>query len=133
MTWPDLSTSIGLLLPRRCRWMPTAIVLHLTIQEAEVPPPVPQPLGSDIPAEMIYLHINVGGAHWVYCCWVEGCPDGPFSSHAIICSYMCYAPLGIKLTCSLCPSMFFNTDVLRWHGKWAHCSGSLDPTYGMSY
>ena len=67
----------------------------------------PPPQGGNILTEMTTLHVNVGDTHWVYHCWVEGCPDGPLSSHATICSYVCQAHLGMKLSCSLCPIIFF--------------------------
>ena len=113
--------------------MPTAVVSHLTAQEAKAPLPVPQPQGGNIPTEMTSLCVNVGDDHWVYCCWVKGCPEGPSSSCATICSHVCHALLGIMLLCPLYPIMLFNTDAFRWHGKWAHHSGSLDPTLGMLY
>ena len=41
MMWPDLSTSAGPPLPKRHRWVPTAMLSHLTNQEAKVPLFVP--------------------------------------------------------------------------------------------
>ena len=55
---------------------------------------------------MIPLHINIGDAHQVYCCQVEGFPEGPSSSSAASCSHVHCTNLGTKLTCSLCPTMF---------------------------
>ena len=71
---------------------------------------------------------TIGDTHWVFCCWVEGCPEGPLSPHATICTHVHHAHLYMKLSCSLCPITFFNTNALKWHGKWAHCSRVLDPT-----
>ena len=128
MTQPEPSTSLGPPPPKRYRWVPTATVLHLTAKKAKAPSPVPQPQGGDIPASMTPLHVNIGDANWVYHCQVEGCPEGPSSSHATICSHVCCTHLGMKLLCSLFPIMFFNTNTFRWHGKQAHCFGSSEPT-----
>ena len=86
----------------------------------------PNPRGLHI--EMTHLHVNVGDAHWPCCCQVKGCLEGPSSSHATICSEVHHAHLGMKLSCPICPITFFNTNAFRWHGKQAHCSGSLDST-----
>ena len=80
--------------------------LTLNNPRGQSSPTYPKPLGGNIPAEMTSLYIKVGDAHWVYCCWVKGCPEGPSSSHAAICSHMHHTHLGMKLTCSLCPAMF---------------------------
>ena len=131
MTQPDLSTSAGLPpMPKRCRWVPTATV-SCTQQpkRPEGPPSVPWPLGGDKPTEMIPLYINVGDEHQVYCCQVEGCPEGPSSSHATICSHVCCTPIWSQIWCvASVLAMYFKTNALRWHGEWTHCSGSLDPT-----
>ena len=103
ITQPDFSTSIGLPPPQKGSQVPTAVVLHLTTQEAQVPPPVAWPLGSDIPAEMTPLCIKIGNAHWVYHCWVKGCPEGPSSSSAAICSHVHCTHLDNKADMFLLP------------------------------
>ena len=112
MTWPDLSTSACSPPSKRHRWVHTAMVSCPTAQEAKVPPSVPQPLGYDLPTKIIPLHINIRGPHWVYHWEVKGCPEGPSPYHAAICSIMHHVHLGMKLTCSFCPTMFFNTNAI---------------------
>ena len=134
MTWPQPSTSVALPLSKRCRLGPTAMVSCLTAQETEAaaldlsvqwldgdtseqgdpPLPVPQPQGGNIPTEMAPLCVNIGDTNWVYHCQVEGCPEGPSSSHATICTHVHHIHLGTKLLCPLCPITFFNTDTLKW-------------------
>ena len=89
---------------------------------------IPKPKEPDIPAKMAPLHVNIGDTKWVYHCQVEGCPKGPSSSHAAICTHMCHAHLGMKLSCPFYPIIFFNTNALKWHGKWAHHSRFSCPT-----
>ena len=38
--------------------------------------------------DMQPLHIQLGGIKWVYWCQVEGCKEGPSTSHATICAHM---------------------------------------------
>ena len=128
MTWPEPSMSVGPPPPKRHRQVPTATVSHSTAQEAEAPSPVPEPQWGNIPTEMTPLHVNVGTPTRFFCCQVKGCPEGPSSSCAAICFHVCHTHLGMKLSCPLCPIMFFNTNVSRQHSKSAHHSGSSDPT-----
>ena len=125
MTQLESSTSVGLPLPKRHRWVPTAMVSHLTAQETEAAAldpsvqkleghirtrepslPCPQAQGGNIPTEMTPLHVNIEDAHWVYHCWVMGCPEGPSSSCATICPHVCHIHLGMKLSYPLCPITF---------------------------
>ena len=87
---------------------PSATISHLPPQESEepeVPGPAIQALEStsltapsvsegEIPANMQPLHIQLGGIKHVYQCQVEGCREGPSTSHATICAYMQKAHLG---------------------------------------
>ena len=54
-----------------------------------------------------------GGVKRVYKCWVEGCKEGPLTSHATICAHVCRVHLGVGLMCSSCTKAFFNPDTLR--------------------
>ena len=77
-----------------------------TAQEPEAITPKPEGGVSmsreEIPAEMEPLRINVGDTIWVYHCCVEGYTEGPSTSWAGICSHVCQAHLGTKLSCALC-------------------------------
>ena len=70
---------------------------HIGIGEPSLP--VPQLKGGNILTRMIPLHVNVGDAHWVYHCWVEGSLRDP-------CPPMHHINLGMKLSCPLCPITF---------------------------
>ena len=63
-----------------------------------------------IPAHMQPLHIQLGGIKWVYRCQVEGCREGPSTSHFTICAHVCKVHLGVGLVCSSCSESFFNPD-----------------------
>ena len=63
---------------------------------------IPHALEVAIPANMTPLHVNVGATKRVYCCLVEGCHQRPLASHVAICSHVCRAHLGVKLSCPLC-------------------------------
>ena len=82
---------------------------------------------EEIPAEMVPLRINVGNTKWVYHCHVEGYPERPSNSQAAICSHMCKAHLGNKISCPSYTQTFFNTDTLHHHGKRTHHFGSSSP------
>ena len=99
-----------------------------TLEEEGPSLSVLQPKETAIPTEIASLYINIGDTKWILHCQVEGCPEGPSTSHATICAHVHQAHLGRKLMCPSCPSTFFNTDALRWYGKWAHHSGSSDST-----
>ena len=85
-------------------------------------PPLP------LPTEMAPICVNIGDTQWVYHCWVEGCPEGPSSCHATICTNVYHALLGMKLSCPFCPITFFNSNALKWQGKWEHHYVFLCPT-----
>ena len=108
-----------------------ATVASLAVQEPKAITPNPERGASvsreEIPAEMEPLGINVGDTRWVYHCHVEGCTEEPSTLQAAICSHVCKAHLGIKLSCALCSQTFFNTDALQCYGMQAHPSGSSDP------
>ena len=116
MIQPEPLISMVLPLPKRHRWVLTAMVLHPTAQKTEAAvldtsewgPSLTcaQPQGGDIPAEMTPLHINVGDTHQVYCCQVGGCPEGPPSSYATICAHVCHTHLDMKLSSPLYPFTF---------------------------
>ena len=72
---------------------------------------------GNIPTEMQPLRIQLGGAKRVYQCWVEGCKEGPSTSHAAICSHIRRVHLGMGLVCPLCHKSFFNLDAFRHHKK----------------
>ena len=147
MTQPDSSASVGLPLPKRFKQVATAMVLSLTGQESKtiasdplVPKPdggasgqggtslsIPQSKEAAIPIGMAPLHINMGDSKWIYCCWVEECPEGPLTFCATICSHVHQAHLGMKLSSPSCPSTFFKNDALWKHGKQVHLSGTSDP------
>ena len=52
-----------------------------------------------IPVHMQPLCIQLGGVKWVYRCQVEGCREGPSTSHATICAHVCKVHLGVGLVC----------------------------------
>ena len=57
------------------------------------------------------------GIKRVYKCQVEGCSEGPSTSHAAICAHMCWDHLGVRLACPSCTKTFLNLDALRHHKK----------------
>ena len=79
----------------------------MDVLELGAPPTCPLPIGADIPAEMAPMCVNVSDPQRVYHCWAEGCPEGPSSSHAAICTPVCCPHLGTKLSCSFCHVLFF--------------------------
>ena len=62
------------------------------------------------------LH-SVGGIKWVYWCQVDGCKEGPSTSHATICAHVCKVHLGMGLVCPSCGKSFFKLDTFWWHKK----------------
>ena len=92
------------------------MVVSTTAQEPEAITPKPEGgtlvFREEISAEMEPLRINVGDTRWVNHCHVEGCTEGPSTLWAAICSHVCQAHLGTKLSCALCSATFFNTDAL---------------------
>ena len=79
--------------------------------------PVPHPIETNIPTEMAPVHVNISDSQQVYCCQAKGCPEGPSSSHAAICAYVCDTYLGMKLLCPFIPITFLNFDALKLHIK----------------
>ena len=65
-----------------------------------------------IPAHMISLHLQLGGIKRMYKCQVEGCMEGPSTSHAAICIHVHREHLGVGLACPSCAKTFFNSDTL---------------------
>ena len=129
MTQPDLSMPVGPPLAKRCRWVHTTIFLTPSTQEPKATATyplvqelkgahwikgpslsVPQPKEATIPTKMAPIHINVGDTKQIYHFQVEGCPEGPSTSHVTICAHVHQAHLGMKLWCPSCPSTFFNTE-----------------------
>ena len=113
---------------------PRTITLNLLAQELEGAHwnrgpslTVPQPQEATILAEMVPLYINVGDTKWIYCCQVEGCPEGHLTSCAAIFAHVHWTNFGMKLSCPSCPHTFFNTDALQQHDKQVHPSGSSNP------
>ena len=97
-------------------------------QEPEAPGPaeqtpestsltVPSVLEGEIPANMQPLCIQLGGIKRVYRCQVEGCREGPSTSHATICAHIYRVHLGVGFMCPLCNKSFFNHDTFRCHKK----------------
>ena len=101
----DLARSVHICWPtpdQEAQQVPIAMVMCLTAQETKVPLLIPWPLGSDLPTEMLPMHINIGNAHWVYCCQAKGCPEGHSSSHAAIYSHVHHTLLGTKPSAPPC-------------------------------
>ena len=81
--------------------MPTATVTAQVTEAAALgtleqgaPLHIPQPQGGNIPAEMVSLCVNIGNAHWVYCCQVEDAlrdPCLPVLPSALICAMFIWA------------------------------------------
>ena len=77
----------------------------------------PSVLEGEILANMQPLHVQLGGIKRVYRCQVEGCREGPSTSHATICAHIKGVHFGVGLVCHLCGKSFFNTDAFRCHKK----------------
>ena len=109
---------------------PSTTIPHLPPQEStgpEVSDPAGQAMESAspavllaseeaIPANMQPLCIQLGGIKQVYRCQVEGCREGPSTSHATICVHVCKVNLGVGLVCPSCSKSLFNPDTF-WHHK----------------
>ena len=118
-------------------WQPKSLRLWLQTQKSkswrghvgtgDPPSLVSHLIEANIPTAVAPMCINVSDTQWVYCCWVEGCPEGPLSSYAAICAHGHHAHLGTKLTCPFCPVTFINSNALKWHDKQAHCTLFLMP------
>ena len=112
----NLSVSVGPPLPKRQKQADTATIASPRVQEPGAITPKPEGGMSvskeEIPAEVEPLRLNVGYTKWVYCCHVEGCPEGPSMSGVAICSYVHQAHLGTKFSCPSCPQTYLNTDDL---------------------
>ena len=70
-----------------------------------------------LPANMQPLHIQLGGIKRVYRCWVEGCKEGPSTSHATISMHVHVVQLGVGFMCPSCGKSFFNLDTFQHHKK----------------
>ena len=117
--------------PKKSCLAPFSAISHLPPQESKEPEasvPVAQALEStsstapsvlegEIPANMPPLCIQLGSIKTVYRCQVEGCREGPSTSHATISAHMCRVHLGVGLVCPLCNKSFFNPDTFRCHKK----------------
>ena len=78
----------------------------------------PSVLEGEIPGQYATPSHSVGGAlSRVYRCQIEGCREGPSTSHATICAHVWRVHLGVGLVCSLCNKSFFNPDTFRCHKK----------------
>ena len=91
---------------------PSATVSHLPPQESTGPeisspkvdipeqalgvasPAVPPASEETLPSDMQPLCIQLGGIKQLYQCLVEGCKEGPLTSHATICTHVCKVHLG---------------------------------------
>ena len=100
--------------------------LHLKLQllclENELALDVPstatsQALEVAIPAHMAPLCPQLRGIKRVYKCWVEGCSEGPSTSHAAICVHVHRDHLGVRLVCPSHTKTFLNSDTLMCHRK----------------
>ena len=117
--------------PKKTCHDPFSFISHLPPQEPKEPEAsvsaeqalestsstAPSVLEGEIPAEMQPLHIQLGGIKRVYRCQVEGCREGPSTSHATMCAQMCKVHLGVGLVCPLYNKSFFNPDTFRCHKK----------------
>ena len=70
-----------------------------------------------IPAQMTPLLLQLGHIKRVYKCQVEGCTEGPITSHAAICTHVHREHVRVRLVCPFCANAFFNSDALRYHKK----------------
>ena len=117
--------------PKKTHHAPSSTITHPPPQESKEPEAsvsaeqalestsstAPSVLEGEIPAHMQPLCIQLGGIKRVYRCQVEGCREGPSTSHATICTHMCRVHLGVGLACPLCNKSFFNPDTFRCHKK----------------
>ena len=69
------------------------------------------------PPHMAPLCLAVGSTKRVYKCQVEGCSEGPSTSHAAIYAHMGRDHLGMRLACPFCTMTFLNSDALRCYRK----------------
>ena len=135
--WASEGSSIALLSthiltpPKKSRHAPSSTISHLPPQESKEPEAsvpaeqalelpsstAPSVLEGEIPANVQPLSIQLGGIKRVCRCQVEGCREGPSTSHATICAHMCRVHLGVGLVCPLCNKSFFNPDTFRHHKK----------------
>ena len=76
-----------------------------------------QALEVAIPNPIAPLFLQLGGIKRVYKCWVEGCSEGPSTSHAAICAHMHRDHLEMRLACLSSAKTFLNSDALRHHRK----------------
>ena len=90
-------------------------IFPVTLESAT--PTVPPVLEEEIPAHMQPLCIQLGCIKRVYQCQVEGCKEGPSTSHATICAHVRKVHLGVGLVCPSCGRSFFNPDTFRHHKK----------------
>ena len=88
--------------PKKAHHAPSATVSHLPPQESTGPeasapaeqvlecasPSVPPAPEEEIPVHMQPLCIWLEGIKRVYRCQVEGCKEGPLTSHATICAHI---------------------------------------------
>ena len=119
--------------PKKTCHAPSSSIFHLPLQESKEPEasvPTEQALEStsstapsvlerEIPANMQPLCFQLGGIKHVYRCQVEGCREGPSTSHATICAHVSRVHLGVGLVCPHCNKSFFNPDTFR-HQKKGH-------------
>ena len=99
--------------PKKTHHAPSSTISHPPPQESKEPKasvPAEQALeptsstatsvlDGEIPADMQPLCIQLGGIKRVYRCQVEGCREGPSTSHAMICAHMHKVHLGVGLVC----------------------------------
>ena len=117
--------------PKKVCHTPSATISHPPPQESQeleasgpakqmaesISVTVPPVLEGEIPANMQPLCIQLGGIKRVYRCQVEGCREGPSTSHTTICVHIQQVHLGVGLVCHLCSKSFFNPDTFRCHKK----------------
>ena len=117
--------------PKKTCCAPSFTISHLPPQESKEPEAsalaeqalesasltVPPVLEEEIPANMQPFCIQLGSIKRVYRCQVEGCREGPSTSHATICAHVWRVHLGVGLECPLCNKSFFNPDTFRHHKK----------------
>ena len=130
-TWPKSSITGGPLLPKRYRCMPTATVSNLTAQELEtmvLDLTVQDCEGCMLEQEdLLVCPIPHQGQ---YTCW-DGTHVYQHKWHpaevslldwgvhwetltcATMCTHVCHAHLGMKLSCPFCPITFFNSNTLK--------------------
>ena len=125
------STSSASPLHKKVCHTPSTTIPHLPPQESTGPevsdsagqavesasPAVLPASEKVIPANMQPLCIQLGDIKQVYRCQVEGCREGPSTSHATICVYVCKVHLGVGLVCPSCSRSFFNLNTFQHHKK----------------